>query len=96
MMVRKHVKRSHETPPLIRAGLDCRRLGRRLVIWHTTQLEILQDDVARSHETLSLRRGELDCRRLGRRLVIWHTHYPARNSAVMVQKLSGILTRGSL
>ncbi len=75
-MVRKHYQRSHETPPLIRAGLECRRLGRRLVIWHTTRLEILQDDGAKhvnsSLETLPLRRGGLECRRLGRRLVIWH------------------------
>ena len=44
----KTVKNSQETHPLIRAGLECRRLGRRLVIWHTTQLEILQDDGAKT------------------------------------------------
>ncbi len=89
-MVRKHVQNSHETLSLRGGGLECRKLGRRLVIWHTTQLEILHDDggkhVKRSHETLPLIRAGLDCRRLGRRLVIWHKHYPARNSAVMVRK----------
>ncbi len=57
-------------------GLDCRRLGRRLVIWHTTQLEILQEDEKlgkNSHEMRPLRGGGLEWRRLGRRLVIWHT-----------------------
>ncbi len=75
-MVRKLGKNSHETPPLIRAGLECRRLGRRLVIWHTTQLEfcrtMVRKHVQNSHETLSLRGGGLEGRNLGRRLGIWH------------------------
>jgi hypothetical protein len=57
--------------------LEWRKLRRRLMIWHTTQPEILQDDgakiVRKSHETLSLRGWGLEWRKLVRRLVIWHT-----------------------
>jgi hypothetical protein len=74
MMLRKLGKYSHETFSLRRGGIiELRKLRRRLVIWHTTQLEILQDDGARSHETLLLIRAGLQWRKLGRRLVIWHT-----------------------
>jgi hypothetical protein len=49
----KTCRESHETLLLRGGGLDCRRLGRRLVIWHTTQLEILQDDGAKTGQVFS-------------------------------------------